>query len=352
MPEIPSAYSSLKRAARVYENLARSPRFLNYTTIIDLALESPRPITAKAIQRELDFRFVQLAYYYANRLVELGLLKKIRRGGRVYYAPTDLARDFVRLAELKASAGPRGTEPWLRRRPRTNFLRPRTEGDREVGVRTRLHAAKAKFRIIQRGSDLPFPRKVTRMRNWTQVTYFVPFESGRVSVQVNTRQVVVDVPRPDRPLPPEGFKEWVLRVVEHVRGVLADCGWELEFVGTTAEVGVKDPVASLVAKGGMVIRDTVGAMDDSPGGGEGEFDIYDDPLNPERVKRYMLTVTEILPRGYQEILHRLEGLEKRVDVVVASMNKIAGIFERLLPPAQSQRQGGTPQLPEYPDFGY
>jgi len=350
VPEIPSAYPSLKRAARAYENLARSPRFLNYTTVIDLALRSPRPITAKDIQRELDLRFVQLAYYYANRLVELGLLRKIRRGGRVYYAPTDLARDFVRLAELKASAGPRNSGSWLRRRPSASPLRPRTEKDREVGVRTRLHAAKAKFRIVRRGSDLPFLRKVTRMRNWDQETYFIPWRGGRLAVQVNTRRVVVSVPRPDAPLSPDEFKEWVLDAVEHVREVMAESGWELEFTGTTAEVGVKDPVAALVAREGVTLRDTVGAIDDSPGRGEGEFDIYDDPLNPERVKRYMLTVTEILPRGYWEILRRLEGLERRVDVVAAGMDKIAGIFERLLPPAQAQGQG-RPE-PEYPDFGY
>ncbi|GEM_PF-5147166 len=90
--------------------------------------------------------------------------------------------------------------------------------------------------------------------------------------------------------------------------------------GWKKSLGVYDPIGEYAKNLGLIVDDDVGAVDNSPGE-DGELDIYDKVSDPERVKRYILAVTEYIPKGYQNLDKRIQEMETTVGQALEKMAK-------------------------------
>ncbi len=331
MPHEPMPSSFLKQQEKALLKLLSNPRFIYYKEVMIELVVAGKPMTLKALSDALGFSYVQRAYYYAEKLVTMGFIKKIKHNGRIFYAPNENTEPTLKLLILKSSTGSRSVEksaPFPQKR--------HTKGDRiensNSNISIRLHAFSMSSEIIQEGSDPSKPR-LAKLRNWTARYYRIPTPEGVVTVKVTPRKAIFTAP-PIRDDPEEAEKR-AIRSIEHAVKVMHKFGWRLSppQLASRPHWGVKAkeiPPFDLIARN-VIVQNDVGSIDMSTG--EEEVEIYEE--DPLVAKRALMT--------FVQLPDRLEEIDRRIEMLEQATVKVASQLERLVNVFTGAAQGQPPQ---------
>lgn len=324
--------TTLKEVQENALKLLSNPRFFYYKQVLTECVLAGSPLSLKDLTKRAGLEYEQKAYYYAEKLVSLSILGKIKRGHKIFYVPNEHSEPILKFFSLKSSTG--STTPRKPRQP-TSFSDEKSDRIEKSNQKliVRLHAFKMSSDLIHRGYDPSNPRKA-KLKNWQACYYTIPTPQGYVTAKVTTKRVIFYAP----PIldDPEEAEKKAIQSIQHAIKVMHEFGWQLGPPQPEGRPhwGVKAkqlPPFDILAKN-MTMQNDVGSIDMSPG--EPEVEIYQD--DPKTAKKALLSLVE-LPG-------RLDLLEQKISLLEQATVKIASSLERLVGVFSAVQDQPGPQL--------
>ncbi|MEM3740654.1 MAG: hypothetical protein QXP84_07625 [Candidatus Korarchaeum sp.] len=331
--------TALKELEKSLLKLLSTPHFIYYKSILTELVVASRPLSLKALTEAVGFEYPQKTYYYAEKLANLSLIKKITQNRRIFYVSTEISEYALKFFYLKSSRGMRTHETSTSRRPYAIRRSDRPEiSNPKISVR--LHSFSLSSNILQEGEDPSEQRKTAKLRNWTIRYYYIPTPLGYVTAKVTTRKVIFTAP----PISdePEEAERKAIKSIEHAIKVFQEFGWRLGPPQLTGKPhwGVKAkqlPPFNLLAKS-ITVQNDVGSIDSSCGE---EVELYEeDPLVAKRALMAFVSLPE-----------RLTSIDMKISALEQATAQLASSFERFLSLFHSssywecQYEEGATQMP-------